>query len=248
MRKIAIIVGLAVTSAAFAQTSGKELLDEFAKNLNSAKSLSATYTLQPIGGVPATYNMQLSKPNLARFETPRLIVVADGKNITTYTKADKTYSKEPQTNENLQGLFADDDASLWLAFFNGDALSGARMVKNLGPKTRQGVDYTKIQATMDPGGHKTAVFYIDKDKIARQAEITQTDDKGTYTLLISASAVNLGAEPIEAEKLAFVAPAGSHELTAEELNSNKWFEDIEEAKKMAARTHRLVMVDFYAVW
>jgi len=67
-------------------------------------------------------------------------------------------------------------------------------------------------------------------------------------LLLFAKSLDLSDQPIEANKLAFVAPEGSRELSLDEVNASKWYENLEEAKAAAARTHKLVMVDFYADW
>ena len=81
-----------------------------------------------------------------------------------------------------------------------------------------------------------------------QQEISQQDIKGNSTLLLFAKSLDLSDQPIEANKLAFVAPEGSRELSLDEVNASKWYENLEEAKAAAARTHKLVMVDFYADW
>src|SRR5688500_9096645 len=104
MRKILGLLGLtAIAFYAWAQ-SGAGQLSSYAKALNSATSLSANYTLQRVGGTKDEYNVQLAKPNMARVETSGWIVVADGKTVTTYDKAAKTYSKRPQAEGELKGL------------------------------------------------------------------------------------------------------------------------------------------------
>src|SRR5215469_808692 len=118
MRKLTTLVGFVVLVPAIFAQSGKELVSNFAKQLSSAKSLTASYTSQLIGGVSNSYSVTLSKPNIARIDTPWQTIVADGANITTYQKADKSYYKVAETNEGLMGLLNDDSLSLWKSFFD----------------------------------------------------------------------------------------------------------------------------------
>src|SRR5689334_11791181 len=137
---IGAIAGLAVW--VFAQVSGSDMLGSFAKSLNGAKSLSTTYTVQRINGGSSTYKVDLAKPNKARIDTPSQLVVADGTNITTYDKNDKSYFKKPQTDSDLKDLFATDELSLFGPFFDANFFNNKVVSsKPGGQKNRKGVMY-----------------------------------------------------------------------------------------------------------
>lgn len=245
MRKlIGFVAMVALAPATFAQ-SGRQMVNDFANSLNSAKSLTTTYTSQVIGGVPNNYSVSLSKPNLARIDTPWQTIVADGANITTYQKADKSYYKVPQTRDGLIALFNDDSLSIWKSFFDQGALSNVGEAKALGHKNRNGMDLAKVQVTMDAGGHVIDTFYLDKDNLARMTEISVP--KQDTTLLLTTDTLSVG-DPITAEKLAFKAPDGSHEISMDEVNSGKWFDDLDKAFQAAKATHKLVLLEFSATW
>jgi thioredoxin len=56
------------------------------------------------------------------------------------------------------------------------------------------------------------------------------------------------AASADAALFAFKAPEGSRELSLEEMMSDKWYHDLDEAKEVASKTGRKIFVDFYATW
>ncbi|HMS54336.1 MAG TPA: thioredoxin domain-containing protein [Fimbriimonadaceae bacterium] len=255
MRKLiglTAVAGLAIM--AFAQTGGKDLLSGFAKSLNAADELNVSYTVQLLGGSAAQpYKVSLKKPNLARIDTPRELIVADGKTIFTFDKAANTYFKKPQTKEALDTLLATDDMALWGAFFNEKAFSNVAGVKSLGNKNRKGVTLAAVEATMDKNARKVVTLYLDKDNMPKQAEVLNVNtDNSKLTWIVEAKELALGngAEDTSgsADLYAFKAPQGSRELTEAELNSSRWFQNLDEAFKVAKATNKLVMIDFNATW
>jgi len=251
MRKsFLLIAALTLTvTPALAQVDGKPLLKEVQGKLTAAKSLTANYTLQMLGGSPNEYTITLSKPNLARLDGPTSLVVADGANLTFYNKKDNTYYKQPQTEESLAQVFTQENARLWLAFFNPDTFAKVPVVKNEGLTTRRGIQVTKLTAILDTAGKRKMVLYVDANHLPLQQEVAQEDSiKGNSTLLLFAKDLQITDQPLDASKLAFKAPDNSRELSLDEVNASKWYEDLEEAKAAAARTHKLIMVDFYADW
>src|SRR4051812_29118568 len=181
---IAAIAGLAVW--VLAQVSGTTMLSDFAKSLNGAKSLSATYTVQRIGGSPVSYSVDLAKPNKARIDTPTQLIVADGSTITTYDKNDKSYFKKPETDEDLKNLFGSDDMNLFGAFFDAEFYKNRVLAsKAAGTKVMKGVSYDVVVANTDDKGKKTINFYLDpKDKLAKVGEFVIKDAGATDTLLV----------------------------------------------------------------
>ncbi len=245
MRKISIAAGLAVIALAVAQSSGSSLLDNFNKALNGAKTLSATYKVTPIGGVARDVKVDLAKPNMARIDTPTELVVADGKTITTYDKAEKTYFKKPQTESELMGLFASIDTDLWKGFFDDSAMKNLP-AKDAGTKKRKGVNYNVVEVNYNQ--HKSCTLYLDPSNgVARQAEVTLTQGSDKLMTSIVTDNLTLGGDS-NSDMFAFKAPEGSREMSLAEMSAGKWYENLAEAEKVAKASGKLVMIDFYTDW
>jgi outer membrane lipoprotein-sorting protein len=247
MRRTLGLLALAGTVAvAVAQGSGGAVLQSFAKALNSANSLSSTYTVQVIGSAPDSYSVSLKKPNLARIDTPQYLVVADGKNIIRLDKAAKTYYKEPQNDAALKALFVSDELNLFSGFFNPEAYKAAS-VKSLGNKNRKGQSVEAVQANMDANGKKQVTYFVSSDKLARAAQFDLNDPKGKMTYLVDAKTFDIDSS-LPDTAFAFKAPEDTKEVSLEELNAAKWYTSLEEAQAVAKRTNKMILVDFYADW
>jgi outer membrane lipoprotein-sorting protein len=240
------VAGLGVL--AFAHVRSSEALDGYAKALNGAKSLSAGYTVQVIGGAVDEYKLDLAKPNKARIDTPTQLIIADGTTITTYDKGDKTYYKTPQTDSDLKKLFADDSLNLFGSFFDAQFYSKVVSAKAAGTKTMKGVAYNLVQATMDDKGKKTVTFYLDPaDNLAKVGEFVLVDAGAKDTTVVKTKDLTVDKDQ-PATTFAFAPPEGSKELSYEEMNAGKWYDNIEEAESMAKKTNKPIFVDFYADW
>jgi len=231
-----------------AQVRGNDTLNNFAKVLNDAKSLSATYTVQPIGGTQNAYKVDLAKPNKARIDTPSQLIVADGTTITTYDKGDQSYYKKPETESDLKALFATDDMSLLGAFFDAGFYGKIAAAKAAGQKSLKGVSYDVVEATIN--GSKMMAFYVDPaDKLAKAGRIDVTDKslgKTDTTLIVSKELTVNGNQA--ATLFAFTAPSGAREISMDELNAGKWYTDLNEAQSIAKKLNKPLFVDFYADW
>lgn len=242
MRKIAILSGLLGVAFIFATASAS--LEGYVETLSGAKSIKAEYTVNVIGGATRSYNVELSKPNMARIDKPNELVIADGKNILTYDKKAKTYFKRPQTEAEFNGMFREDELSIFAPFFNAKSYAGIK-TSDGGSKSRKGMQLRVINGTMDKG-RKTANFYIDDTNIARQIELVYLDSNVRW--LIDTKNVTIGTGEMDANLFAFKAPEGSRELSADEMNTGKWFHNLDEAMKIAKATGKVVLVDFYTTW
>jgi len=247
MRKtLGFLALVAVTAVAFAQTNGSSLVANFVKSLNDAKSVSSNYSVQTIGSASENYSLTLKKPNLARLETPTQIVVADGKEITTYDKVAKTYFKRPQTEADLKSLFASDETNLFSPFFDAAAIKPAT-AKALGTRTLKGATLNAVETTAT-GGKKVVTYFLDtSDSVARKSQIDLNDPRGKVTTIIDTKSLLLNSEP-KADAFTFSAPGDAREVTLEEMQSTKWFTNLEEAMKVAASSNRRIFVDFMADW
>lgn len=234
---------LFVGAAAVVVAAQSGLLSGFAKQLNDAKSLKATYQAGTVSGAMSNYDVSLAKPNMARIETASQVIVADGAKIVTYDKGTKTYYSDPQNAGSLAGLLAPEALNIWAPFFDAKALDKVA-TKSLGQKTRRGASYNVVEATFS-GGKRKVNYYLDAGGLARMAEIAygDTNEQG----LILTKTLELGTG-VDASLFAFTPPAGSRELTEEERYSSKWYQNLDEGLAVAKKLNKLVMVDFNATW
>jgi len=249
MRRIIGLGMLAgVVAFAVAQVGGAGLLSNFAKSINAATSLSATYTVTAIGqGGAEGYSVDFKKPNLARIDTPTQLIVADGKMVYTLDKKENSYFKQPETDEVLLGNLASDETSVWSGFFNASAYKPIS-TKSLGAKNRKGQTLNAIEATYDTKGRRVITYFLDpSDNVARQAQLDMNDPSGKATSVLSTKELILGKD-ISADKFVFTPPAGSKEVSLEDMSSGKWYTDFKEACSIAKKSKKLVMVDFQTDW
>ncbi|MGV3617022.1 MAG: thioredoxin domain-containing protein [Fimbriimonas sp.] len=245
-RTFGFIALVSVTAVAVAGMVADTKLASFGKALTDAKTVKASYTVQTIGSSPASYTVSLKKPNLARIETPTLVVVADGTKVFQYDKTQKVYSKRPQTPAELKTVFAPDELRPFAGFFDASALSAVSS-KDLGKKSIGGNTMDVVEAVVTPNGRKVVTYYLNpEDNVARKTQIDLNDPNGKVTTIVDTKSVELNEE-ISDDTFKFVAPDGSKEVTVDEL-STKWFTDLEEAKKIAKATNRKIFVDFFAEW
>lgn len=228
---------------------GSDLIANYSKALSSAKSLNATYTVQPIGGVKQEYSVTLGKPNLARLETPTQLIVADGTNVTTLDKSANTYFKKPQSDADLKGLFATDETNLWAGFFGVNGFSRAISTKSSGAVNRKGMAMNGVEISFDKDGKKVETLFLGKDdNVAHQATIVTNDASVRDTIVLDTKTLTVSDTAPSVDQFSFKAPDGARELSLAEMNSAKWYTDWAEASKAAAASHRLVLVDFYTDW
>jgi thiol:disulfide interchange protein len=137
--------------------------------------------------------------------------------------------------------------SVWASFFGSDNYKG-KASKSLGVKNRKGEDLNAIQIAADSKGRKTVTLYISaKDKLAKQAEFTIADQGVNETTILATKSISIDGSAGK-DTFAFKAPEGSREISMEELNSGKWFTDLNEACALAKKTGKKVFVDFMATW
>lgn len=237
-----------IAVVAFGQGSGKSLLESFVKSVNGSEAMSVVYTAQTVGQSSREYTLDLAKPNKARIESSSTLIVADGSTIVTYDKSAKTYFKQPQTQEDLLGIFADQDISLWSVFFNAKALDKVGAVKQLPNRSIAGVDHKVLEVAMDQTGKVVRTLFLDSKNVVRRSQLVLKDPSGEVnTVYVTRSSSN-DATSIKPDRFNFDAPEGSREVSQEEMNAATWYTDLEEAKKVAAKTKRKIFVDFYADW
>lgn len=247
MRKTLGILMLAGLSALATPAFAPSGLADFSKALQDAKTLKANYTVQAIGGARDRYTVELQKPNLLHIETPTQILVSDGKNLTTYDKADGVFYKQPASAAAIGSILNPEPLNIWAGFFNAKALSAVAS-RSLGSKSLGGQNLDAVEATFDKEGKRTVTYYLSpSDKVARLAQIELKKSGEKSTLVINAKDVQVGG-PIDETTFAFKAPDGSKETTLEEMASARWLTDIEEAKSLAKKTGKRIFMDCMASW
>jgi thiol:disulfide interchange protein DsbD len=251
MRKpILFFAGSAVAALAIAQVSPSSLLTSFGKAINDAKTVSSDFTFQTLTkGGPEAFAITLKKPNLVRIETPTQTIVADGKEITTYDKSEKTYFKQTETPAELKTIFAPEELHVFAGFFDPNAYKAFRS-KDLGAKSVKGGVMSAVEATYDPQDRKVVTYLLNQDdKLARKAqiELDKKDPEKKVSMVFDTKSLTVnGAVPDSA--FVFEPPADSRELTLAEINAGKWYYDLDEAKKAAQKSNKMIFVDFFATW
>lgn len=246
---IMAVLGVMAAAVAFAVTRGSTTAKSYVDTLNEAGSLRVSYTSQLIGGTAETTTVLLSKPNMAKIERANELIVADGSKITVFDKKANSFYRKDQTPSEFAGLFASEDMQLWAPFFDAKAMSAvAEGGREAGSKTRRGMKLSVVEALVDPKSGKQGTFYFSpEDKLIRQAEFTAEKGGMKATTVLNATQITVGAA-VAGEMFAFNAPDGAKEVSLADLMADKWYHDVEEAKKAAAASNRRVMLDFYAEW
>jgi outer membrane lipoprotein-sorting protein len=246
MRKIVGISLLAVAAVALAGKAVSPLFQSYVSALKNAQSLSASFTSGAVDDAPDSFSIRFKKPNLARIESPTQVIVADGKQITTYDRAENTYYKRPQSDADLAGLLNSDELNLWSAFFNVNPSPVSS--RDTGTKNRKGTPLDTVSATYGLKGEKTITYYLgQQDKVVRQAQIDKVSINGTKTSLVVTKDLTVNGD-LPANSFSFDPPAEAKELSLAEANAGKWFTDLNEAKKAARASGRKIFVDFMATW
>jgi thiol-disulfide isomerase/thioredoxin len=182
---------------------------------------------------------------MARIDNSDGTIVADGTNLITYDKSSKTYTKEPETTGNLLGLFTGDDLAQFAPFFGGTLPDAG--AKSLGPTTHKGMSVTAIQATGDSAGRTSVTYFVGSDSLLHALRVITKTNTQSDTTIWDASAIQVNGA-LGASVFTFVPPAGSRELSLDEINSTKWHLKLQDALDIATKTHKKVFVDFCATW
>lgn len=241
---VAGIIGVAAFAAA--NLSGSTKLAEMSKTLLEAKSLKVSYMVQTIGAPSSAYEVALKKPNLARVDSPAQTIVADGKELTVYDKAQKTFYRTPQSDSELRGLLSGDELNQLASFFSESALKNVSS-RDLGSKALKGENLDVVETTTASTTGKVVTYYLSPaDHLARKSQIEISTPAGKSTTIIDTKQISLNGD-LPDTTFRFTAPAGSREVKPEEMTA-KWYTSLEEAKKVAASTKRMIFVDFFAEW
>lgn len=188
--------------------SASSLMEKHLKTLQDAPSLSGTLTVQPIGGAPTAWKIQLSKPNLLKIESPDGFTLLDGKTIYRYTKKDNAWTETPQTEDSAAKTSAGLETMAWQAFFDKEAFKYVQTSKVGANRNVKGAAVTELVLTLEKG---TLTLLFDPKMGAARGFGYKTSDAD---MLVTSADLEIGKEPIPAEKFMFTAPTGAKKQEA----------------------------------
>lgn len=205
MRALAIIsLGVFALAAAQQAVLPIPLADHY-KTLADAPSLTLDYTMRTIGEAPAAYKLVLSKPGEFKLTTPTGYVVSDGKTVTTYTTAKKSYTQEEFTPAWVTAFAKKPEVMAWGAYLQKDPASTVEAARAVTAKEIMTITTIPVEISFKKSS-QTVTLYIDpKLKVARGL-LLKSDAK---EILVFAKTVEIGKEPLPDTQFAFVAPEGS---------------------------------------
>ncbi len=206
---------LAFAPFVYCAVTGDAVIDKHVAALQKAQSLTATFTVSKIGGTTEEQTLLLSRPNRFRWDSPGMLVVADGKHVTTYNKTAKTYTEADETDDSVKKALGADATWVWSAFADKDFAEGVVSVEKGSSKKVRNVAITDYTVTRKD----KRVFTIqveDETGVARGAKYT-TDDKSDVIML--AKELKTGEEALDDSKFAFVAPEGATKAEAAVANA-----------------------------
>lgn len=216
-------------------------IDKFVELVNKAEGLRSSFTVTSLNGVAQNYSIVLSKPNMARIDTPEKLIVASGKTITVLYKSQNKYFEKPQTAAELANALSDDAVRPFQAFYDAAALKSLSPTK-LADTTRKGAKVTATKLLLDAKAVKSLTLFLDKStSMIKQGQI----DAKSATSVIDFSAFEIAAQK---DTFAFNPPKNSEKVDEADLVAMKWYTSLDEALAIAQKTNRPVLIDFFATW
>jgi hypothetical protein len=186
------------------------LLNGHIQKLKGAASLSVTFTMNKLGNDIEDQKLVLSRPGLLRYETPSSVVIANGTSIWTLDKKSNQYTEEAQTPEALKKVLSNDVIWAWSAFLDEGFLKPITDARTAAARKVKGVAVKELNVAR---GNKTATFFID-DQLGVARGATYSEDNGGQksTVLVIASEVIVGKDPIAISDKQFQLPSGAQKV------------------------------------
>lgn len=203
--KVFLLASLPV--AALLAINAPSLLQRNTDALTKAESATVKFKMIAAGGATTEQSLTLSKPNMLKWDTPAQLVLCDGKSVTTYDKAKKTYTVVPITEGAPTSLMGSEAVWAWTAFFNpkiGEQILTEKKGKTL---SQRGVSLT--EAIIARKGGEITLLVDDASGLVKGGNYISKDG----TSMIFQAEVTVSAKPAAPEKFAWVAPEGATEAT-----------------------------------
>ncbi|MCH8274384.1 MAG: hypothetical protein IH851_06315 [Armatimonadetes bacterium] len=246
---ISLVVGVAAALFVPQANGGSDLLAKHVAALQTAKSLDVTFTVRVLPAAGAEYRLQFSRPAMLRIDRPDGFLLTDGSTVWTYWSESNSYNQRPGGIKDLLDELKDDSLAAWAAFFLPDQFKKVEDVQAGSKISMLGNPVIPVTFTIDKRASLTGTLYIDpKSGIARGASIKAARGGDSVEQLIMAKQISVGTTPLSASAFNFTAPAGAEEVEYSAAELAKWYEDLDEALKVAQATNRMLYVEFGAVW
>lgn len=173
--------------------------------MTEAKSLTGKATMTPIGGVASKFSFTYSKSGSFKIESTDGSVTYDGKNLTEYSAASKTYKVIPADKADWKKAVSEPRVWAWSAFFNPALLGEVSSATKGRARTVAGEALTEISLRFTAAPTKIVTLMTDAKGIAKGFTFREGDKES----IILAQELVLSATEPEASLFAFVPPAGA---------------------------------------
>lgn len=205
MRALALVsLGVFALAAAQQATLPAPLTKHF-ETLAAAPSLTVEYTVRTIGEAPSAYKLILSRPGEFRLVTPTGFVLSDGKTVTTYTTAKKTYTQEAYSDAWVAGFAKKPEVVAWGAYLQKDPATLIDAARAVTAKEIMTIATIPVEVMYKKATVPVTLYIDPKIGLARGALLKS----GEKEILVFAKTVEVGKEPAADALFAFVPPDGS---------------------------------------
>lgn len=176
-------------------------VDTHVATLQKAASLSVKYKVVQAGSSPQDHSLSLTRDLKMRLETPAMLWVSDGKTLTTYNKAKKTYMQAPADKPTLAKLLQGESTWAWSAFLDAEFAKPITSAKPGEEINQKGVILQEIKISK-PTGAITELFDATLG-VFRGANYT----KDQVQVFVQVTEIKLGDKPLADTVFAWVPPA-----------------------------------------
>lgn len=173
--------------------------------LSDAKALSGKVTMTPVGGAPSKFSFTYSRSGSFKIEGTDGSVYFDGKNLTEYSAASKTYKVIPADKADWKKAVSETRVWAWSAFFNPALMGEVASATKGRSRTVAGEALTELTLRFTGAPTKIVTLMTDAKGIAKGFTFKEGDKE---SIVLAQELVISAAEP-EASLFAFVPPAGA---------------------------------------
>jgi cytochrome c5 len=173
--------------------------------LSDAKSLSGKVTMTPIGGAPSKFSFTYSRSGSFKIEGTDGSVYFDGKNLTEYSAASKTYKVIPADKADWKKAVTETRVWAWSAFFNPALMGEVASATKGRSRTVAGEALTELALRFTGAPIRIVTLMTDAKGIAKGFTFREGDKE---SIVLAQELVISATEP-EASLFAFVPPAGA---------------------------------------
>ncbi len=181
------------------------LLKPHVQTLTDAKSLTGKATMTPIGGAASRFSFTYSKSGSFKIESTEGSVTFDGKTLTEYSAASRTYKVIPAEQADWKKAVSEPRVWAWSAFFNPALMGEVASATKGRSRTISGQALTELSLRFTGAPTKLVTLLTDNKGLAKGFTYKEGDKESiilTQELTVSA------VEP-EASLFVFVPPAGA---------------------------------------